>query len=298
MKRGPLWQVSVAITLEAEEAVIALLGDIFGRAPVVFADARTGRTSAAVFLEEANALPRPQGVALRAGLRHLRECGLDVGRGRISVRRVPREDWAESWKHHFTPIEIGPSLLLLPSWSRRRAKRGQAVVVLDPGLSFGTGQHPTTRFCLEQIAAIPPGTRASLLDIGTGSGILAIAAAKLGYQPVEAFDIDPEAIRTARCNARRNRVERRIRFVCQDLGHLPIQSQRRFSLICANLTSDLLLSEKERFRHRLEEQGRLVLAGILVSQFAAVRKCYEGVGLNLIAQQRGRGWQSGVFAVG
>jgi ribosomal protein L11 methyltransferase len=296
MKRGPLWKVSVTIRPEAEEAVVVLLGETFSRTPVVFADARTGRTSAAVFLEEATALRRPQGVALRAGLRHLRECGLDVGPGRISVRRVPREDWAESWKHHFTPIEIGPSLLLLPSWSRRRAKRGQAVVVLDPGLSFGTGQHPTTRFCLEQIAAVRPDSAASLLDIGTGSGILAIAAAKLGYQPVEAFDFDPEAVRTARGNARRNRVERRIRFVRQDLGRLPVQSRRRFSLICANLTHDLLLSEKERIRHRLEKQGRLVLAGILVSQFAAVRKGYELVGLTLVAQQRGGEWQSGVFA--
>src|SRR5262245_1823291 len=154
MKPGPLWKVSVAIAPEAEEAVVALLGDLFGQAPTVFADARTGRTSAAVFLDGRRPPPLPQRRALRAGLRRIREYGLDLGSGRVSVCQVLREDWAESWKRHFTPIEIGRRLLVRPSWSRRQAKPGQAAVVLDPGLSFGTGQHPTTRFCLEQIAAV------------------------------------------------------------------------------------------------------------------------------------------------
>jgi ribosomal protein L11 methyltransferase len=296
MKRGPLWKVSVAITPEAEEAVVALLGDIFGQAAAVFADARTGRTSAAVFLEDPKALPRPKGTALRAGLRRIREYGLDLGSGTISVRQVRREDWAESWKHHFAPIEIGPSLLVLPSWSRRRAKRRQAVVVVDPGLSFGTGQHPTTRFCLEQIATVRTDAAQSLLDIGTGSGILAIAAAKLGYRPIEAFDLDPEAVRTARRNARRNRADQRIRFACRDLAGLPIDSRRQFDLICANLTHDLLVSEKRRILHRLKEGGRLVLAGILVSQFEMVRKSYGETGLRLVAHRREGEWKSGIFA--
>jgi ribosomal protein L11 methyltransferase len=173
------------------------------------------------------------------------------------------------------------------------------VVILDPGLSFGTGQHPTTRFCLEQIAAAPTGAAApSLWDVGTGSGLLAIAAAKLGYRPVEALDLDPEAIRTARLNARRNQVDRRIRFACLDLVRLPMNSQRQFDLICANLTHDLLVSEKQRILHRLKNGGRLVLAGILISQFVAVRESYEQAGLRLVAQRREQGWQSGVFAAG
>ena len=138
-----------------------------------------------------------------------------------------REDWAESWKRHFKPIEIGDALLVKPSWSKRRPRKNQAVVILDPGLSFGTGQHPTTAFCLREIVRLKlakergrlarefktrhhadePSALQSFLDIGTGSGILAIAAAKLGYQPVHAFDFDAEAVRIARANARANRVQ-------------------------------------------------------------------------------------------
>src|ERR1051326_5781735 len=142
---------------------------------------------------------------LRQELRRLAECGLAISPGRISVEKLRRGDWGESWERHFRPIEIGSALLLKPSWSRTKPKKTQAEVVLDPGLSFGTGQHPTTRFCLEQIVAFhSPNKPQSFLDLGTGSGILAIAAAKLGYRPVLALDVDPQAIRTARANARRN----------------------------------------------------------------------------------------------
>src|SRR5439155_23112501 len=116
----------------------------------------------------------------------------------------------------------GLALLLKPSWSRCRARRGQAVVVLDPGLSFGTGQHPTTRFCLEQIVARRTQDRGqSFLDMGTGSGILAIAAAKLGYHPVAAFDVDAHAVRIARANARKNGVADTLHPRRQDLRQLP-----------------------------------------------------------------------------
>ncbi len=151
---------------------------------------------------------------------------------------MKREDWAESWKRHFKPIEIRvkarpsaarqsasqpPSLLVKPSWSRRRAAKNQAVVILDPGLSFGTGQHPTTAFCLHEIARCrQPGTAQSFLDIGTGSGILAIAAAKLGYAPVQAFDFDPESVRVAGDNARKNRVTGRLKLTRGDLAKLPL----------------------------------------------------------------------------
>ena len=146
------------------------------------------------------------------------------------------------------------------------------MVVLDPGLSFGTGQHPTTAFCLRQLVARRrPGEAQSCLDIGTGSGILAIAAAKLGYAPVDAFDFDPEAVRIARANARRNGVAARIRFSRQDLTKLPRRSARKYSLVCANLISSLLLAERERILARLQPDGVLVVAGILKEEFAQVQ---------------------------
>lgn len=212
------------------------------------------------------------------------------------MTKIRREDWVESWKRHFKPLEIGSRLLIRPPWSRRRARRGQAVVVLEPGLSFGTGQHPTTAFCLRELAARKrAGKGQSFLDIGTGSGILAIAAAKLGYRPVHAFDFDLEAVRIARRNARRNGVDRRIRIAEQDVTKLARQGGRQYSVVCANLTSNLLVAERERILSRLRPDGRLVLAGILKTEFEEVRKAYAGAGLRLEASRAQGEWRSGSF---
>jgi ribosomal protein L11 methyltransferase len=222
--------------------------------------------------------------------------GLDIGPGSISLTRIAQSDWAECWKLHFKPVVIGSALLLKPSWSRRRPRKGQAVVILDPGLSFGTGRHPTTAFCLRELVAQRPRAGArSCLDVGTGSGILAIAAAKLGYGPVDAMDCDPECIRIARANARRNRVSARIRFLQQDLTGLPRRSARKYSVICANLVSSLLWAERERILARLNADGVLMVAGILKPEFGQVRTGFESAGLRLVASRTQNEWHSGAF---
>jgi ribosomal protein L11 methyltransferase len=166
-------------------------------------------------------------------------------------------------------------------------------------LSFGTGQHPTTGFCLEQIVANRKADKEqSLLDIGTGSGILAIAAVKLGYRPVEAYDADPDAVRVARANARQNGVARRLAIAQRDLTREPLRSVQKFDIVCANLILDLLLSERARIVNRLRPGGALVLAGLLRTQFPAVARAYERLGLRLKADRRQNEWQSGVFVRG
>ena len=173
----------------------------------------------------------------------------------------------------------------------------QKVVVLDPGLSFGTGQHPTTEFCLKQLVAERrAGEAQSFLDIGTGSGILAIAAAKLGYHPVRAFDFDRAAVRVARDNARRNHVLNHITVVHADLTRASLDSRARYDFVCANLTADLLLSARDRILKRLQPRGRLVLAGILRTQFAPVARSYGTAGLKLLSAEASREWKSGLFA--
>ncbi len=216
--------------------------------------------------------------------------------GNLWITRLRREDWAESWKKHFHPLEIGGALLIKPSWSKRRARRGQAVVILDPGLSFGTGQHPTTEYCLRQIVAHrKPNEQQSFLDVGAGSGILVIAAAKLGYAPVEAFDFDAEAVRVARANAKKNRVDKRISLSRQDLTKLGRRAWPKFDLICANLISNLLIEQREKILLRLKRSGVLVLAGILKKEFAQVKQAYEYAGLKLISSRAEKEWRSGAF---
>jgi len=299
MNSRALWAASITTTLEAAEATALLLEQHTAQTPITYTDADTGRTTITSYLEQRPAWPALLRL-LSTGLRHVRECGLKTGNPRVSLQRVRREDWAESWKRHFKPIRVGDALLIRPTWSKLKPRRNQAVVVLDPGLSFGTGHHPTTSFCLEQLVAkrarLPADhNSASFLDIGTGSGILAIAAVKLGYTPVHAFDYDPESIAVASANARQNRVLDRVRIWKADLLKLPRHSTRTYDMVCANLISDLLIAERDRILARLKPSGLLVLAGILKREFGPVQGAYEHAGLKLISSAVKNEWRSGAF---
>jgi ribosomal protein L11 methyltransferase len=194
-------------------------------------------------------------------------------------------------------LEIGARLLIKPTWSRRRRKLAQAVVLLDPGMSFGTGHHPTTSFCLRELVRFrKPAQKQSFLDVGTGSGILAISAAKLDYRPVHAIDVERDSIQVARANARLNRVLKHIRFKNQDLTRISPLRAGGSSLVCANLTSDLLLAECDRLVAELEPGGLLVLAGILKSEFSKVRRACEKRGLRLRRSRAEREWRSASFS--
>ena len=180
MKRKSLWRISVTTTAEAEDAIAELLGISLERPVSCWFHAKTRLSTVSAFCESRPAKAIREKIS--AGLKRIKNCGLKISPGRIIITQIRREDWAESWKRHFKPIEIGKTLLIKPSWSRRKPRKGQVVVTLDPGLGFGTGQHPTTAFCLRELVRhVKFGTRRSFFDIGTGSGILAIAAAKLGY---------------------------------------------------------------------------------------------------------------------
>jgi len=198
--------------------------------------------------------------------------------------------------------------------------------VLDPGLSFGTGQHPTTKFCLQELVRAerersPSAARRSrrnrrqfqpeptsrgaatgersrsLLDIGTGSGILAIASAKLGYAPVHAFDYDPQSVVVARENARKNRVANQIKLTRGDLTKLPRRSAKQYDVVCANLLANILIAERDRILARVKPDGVLVVAGILKREFAEVQRAYENSGWRLVASKSQKEWRSGTFAL-
>ncbi|HEY9173986.1 MAG TPA: 50S ribosomal protein L11 methyltransferase [Verrucomicrobiae bacterium] len=296
MKARRLWQLSVATSSEAEDAIAEVLAGIFGTLASVHFDARKNTTAVSVFLPKLPVNLARKQEELKAAIRRIKEAGLRPGSTRVSLRRLPPENWAVSWKRHFRPIEVGGALLIKPSWSRRKPKRGQAVVVLDPGLSFGTGQHATTGFCLrELVRRRRPGARQSFLDVGTGSGILALAAAKLGFAPVHAFDFDPEAVRVATANARRNRVLPRLQIRRQDVTTLPVKPALQYDLVCANLVSTLLIAERARLAGLVRPDGVLVLAGILRREFAAVQSAYETMGMRLVASRSEREWRSGAF---
>jgi ribosomal protein L11 methyltransferase len=267
------------------------LEQTFQSAAAVWHDARSGNRTVTIYPSSLRPTPRQARAALSRALRQL-----FPERSRLLVKKLPRQNWAESWKRHFKPIEIGGALLIKPGWSRRPPRPGQRVIRLDPGLSFGTGHHATTSFCLHQLAACRRrGAAQSFLDIGSGSGILAIAAAKLGYSPVHAFDFDPEAIRVSRSNVRANRVQDRVRPRRQDLALLPVQSSRQWDVICANLTADVLAAHAPKIRARLKPGGQLIVAGILRNEFRKICDIFATSRLTLAEHVINEEWDSGRF---
>ncbi len=213
------------------------------------------------------------------------------------IARLRHENWAESWKKHFPVQRVGRRLVIKPTWRRYHSRPGDLMIELDPGMSFGTGHHPTTRFCLKSIERLSsrqsrqPAVPRSFLDLGAGSGILAIAAAKLGYAPVRAVDIDPQAVRIARENARLNAVRFPIRTATADT----VVSAEPFDVVAANLRTDVLVAQRRRLARLVSHGGHLILAGILEREAGPVRKAFRALGLACFACESSRNWAGFVF---
>jgi ribosomal protein L11 methyltransferase len=291
-----LWQIAVQCPPEHEPAVAATLTELFQLPASSYTAVNPPLATISVYSPSRPGSRIAVSTRIIDALQQRQASGPYPTACRVSIRRLPNRDWITFWKRHFKPLVIDRSLLVLPPWIRRNPIPGQKKVVLNPGLSFGTGHHPTTAFCLRQVARLHRRPlRSSLLDLGCGSGILAIAAAKLGYRPVEAIDADPVAVRIASTNARRNRVQNRVAIRELDIRRLPHRPQFRFDVVCANLSADLLLAHGSRIVHQLDTGGHLVLAGILTAEFPTIERRFTDLGLRLIAQQSGKEWHSGLF---
>ncbi len=195
------------------------------------------------------------------------------------VREVHEEDWANAWKQHYQPQRIGEHLLIVPSWQSADVQPGDVVIDLDPGMAFGTGTHPTTRLslvCLERW--LRPGQ--AVLDVGTGSGILAIAAVKLGAREVVATDIDTVALAAAAANFA-------INGVAESIGLLatPLPAGGTFDLIVANILAEAHVALLDAgLAEHLAANGILILGGIIDTSAAAVEAALRRRGLRLIEQ--------------
>lgn len=278
----------------AEDLVSALLESVFKSTPSVWSDLDANKSKVTVYLERED-ITKIEEELIRQGINAIDESGFDVGEGVWEITPVKREDWSQSWKRHFHPIEVSNRLLVKPEWEDVKAKSGQIVVTLNPGLSFGTGHHPTTLFCLKQLAEHAPNNeQRSFLDAGSGSGILAISAAKLGFSQVVAWDFDPQAVRVARENAKQNNLGGELSFDVKDLTQMTNGGQK-FDVICANLIYDLLIDESEKLISWTASDGCLILAGILKEQFSLVRDTFCRAGMKMIDNEVCGEWCSGVF---
>ena len=204
-------------------------------------------------------------------------------------RPLREEDWSQAWKAHYQPLRIGQRLLVRPRWIDVALAAGDIEIALDPGMAFGTGTHPTTQLCLEALeTAVPPGGDA--LDLGCGSGILAIAAAKLGARHVLALDIDPLAVAATRDNARANGVAQRI---TARQGSLEIArgAARRFDLLTVNILARVIVQlAADGLGGLLRRGGRALFSGIIETQADEVETALRGAGLQVQARRQMGDW--------
>jgi len=215
--------------------------------------------------------------SVREALGHLQAFDLrPIGDLRTSV--VNEADWATAWREHFHILHLGRRLVVKPSWRRHQRQGDQVVVDLDPGMAFGTGLHPTTRLCLLALEAkADRGPLGRVLDVGCGSGILSIAAVKLGATRALGVDIDPIAIEATLANARHNRLGSRIRA---REGTIP-SGQEAFDLVLANLIASVLIEHAATLADELVTGGTLIASGIFRDREPDVVRALEGAGLHV-----------------
>jgi ribosomal protein L11 methyltransferase len=208
--------------------------------------------------------------------------------GQLRVREVDDAEWAEGWRAHYVPQRIG-RVVVVPSWmAEEPLTSGEAPIILDPGMAFGTGLHPTTRGCLmllQTIRPIPP----NVLDVGCGSGILALAALRLGAEHAVAIDTDPLAVEATRANAARNGLAERVKV---SVGSLVAHASERFGLVLANLVAAVLVEFAEPLADHLAADGPLLASGIFEARAAEVQAALESAGLGVVERRDDGEWVS------
>lgn len=210
--------------------------------------------------------------------------------GALTVRTLQEQDWANAWKEHYTIQHIGDHTVIVPSWLAYDAQPGDVVLHLDPGMAFGTGLHHTTRLCLRLVEQML-GPAMTVLDVGTGSGILAIAVAKQGAARVLAIDNDPVAVEVARQNVAHNGVDEIVQVACATLEH----PDTHYDLILANIIAGVLIGLAEVLVAALHPAGTLVLSGIILEREDEVVHAFAAAGLHQHQRHQEGEWLALVY---
>lgn len=295
---GTYIEVSTVATSETEEALCDFL----------FSEGALGLATEEILGEPARTRIRASfGAGLPVGpLREklaryrsaLAALGLPVADGTIQVRELPIEDWGHNWKQHFKPLPVGRRLLIAPPWEPGPFPPDRLVIRIEPAMAFGTGHHATTRMCLEVLEAFMAGWTGKdgpiVLDAGTGTGILAIAAAALGAPRIVALDTDPEACEAARQNLVLNRVGDRVQV--RQGGLEALDPGWRFDLFLANLDTKTLCPLFGALRERIAPEGRVIISGVPVDEEEKVGTAARAAGFRLTAHRAEDDWLCLTFA--
>lgn len=229
---------------------------------------------------------------------NLSELFPDVEKPSFSKKEIVDPDWGELWKKYFKPLKIGRNIIIKPTWERYTPTSRDIVIDIDPGMAFGTGQHPSTRLCIISIEDISLKNRSfekwSVLDIGCGTGILAICAAKMGAGSITAVDLDPKAVEIAGTNATINGVADMVDIINRDAS----MCDGSFELITANLTASTLISLRSAIITLMKQGGYLVASGIIDRDAKNVKKLFQSDGVTLHETRREEEWVCYVFKKG
>ncbi len=228
----------------------------------------------------------------RAVRRYLRDIGrLNGHTGELGAqwRVIEEENWHDSWRRFIKAQKVGRSFWVTPPWLPPPKNDRREVITIEPGIAFGTGSHATTRGCLEfleKAAGFFRGKDFAALDVGTGSGILAIALAKLGARSIWAVDSDPLALKVAEENLSRNGVEKNVHLFGGELSRI----RRSFPLAVANLTAETILGLADALANKVKPQGYLILSGILRQQARAVGRRFGAEGFVVLRRKQEKEW--------
>lgn len=206
---------------------------------------------------------------------------------KIETVGVNEEDWANSWKAYYKPIKIGKKLVIVPAWEKYEPAEGELIVRMDPGMAFGTGTHETTRLVIQMLENYTkPGCR--MLDVGTGSGILAICASRLGAGECKAYDIDPMAVRVANENIKDSGLTN---ITCEVSDLLKgADKSKPYDLICANIVADIIIRMTPDVGAFMHENTVLLASGIIAERADDVISCFEAHGFRIVEQLTDNGW--------
>ena len=206
---------------------------------------------------------------------------------------VSEEDWADSWKKYYKPIKTGKRIVIVPVWEKYDAAEGELTVLMDPGMAFGTGTHETTRLCASLLEKYEkPGDL--MLDVGCGSGILAICAAKLGAKECFACDIDPNAVRIANENAEINETPQ-VTAEVSDLLKQVKKVDGGYDICCANIVADVIIRMAPDIGDYISDEGKIIVSGIITERKDETVAALEACGWRLVDSMEERGWFAGVL---
>ena len=219
----------------------------------------------AYFSEEETNLPEKIAV-IREKIRNLTEFGLSIGSGTVELSNVNQEDWESAWKQYFKPVHVTDRIVVKPEWEEYSPQEGEIVIEIDPGMAFGTGTHETTSMCINQIEKnLKSGD--TVIDIGSGSGILSMAAVLLGAEKATGVDLDPVAVRVALENVELNNLQDKIEILH---GNLTDVIREKADIVVANIMADIILILLEDVREFIKDDGLFISSGIIQEKRAAV----------------------------